>query len=121
MLIPLTTHTRKIRIKERDNIYRYGNPTATRSYPFTPKHYVEWQIGFDSERPNPNIPVSFQNYKGKTKYLYELSEALYYLTKNNIVSKKEIQNLLSRVSNILQESLIERHPDCKKSNSRKYK
>ena len=65
MLIPLTTHTRKIRIKERDNIYGYGNPTKTKSIPFSQKHYVEWQIGFDSKQPNPNIPYTFQNYKVK--------------------------------------------------------
>ena len=113
MPIPLTTHTGKIRIKERDNIYGYGNPTATKQNPFTLKHYVEWQIGFDSRQPNPNIPFTFQNYKGETKYLYELSEVLYYLVKNGAVSKNEIKEIKEFVENIQRDNLIERHSNCK--------
>ncbi len=111
--IPLTTHTGKIRIKERDNIYGYGNPTKTKSIPFSQKHYVEWQIGFDSKQPNPNIPATFQNYKGERKYLYELSEVLCYLVKNGLVSKNEIVKIREFVKNIKRDNLIERHPDCK--------
>ena len=47
--IPLTTTSGKIRVKERDNIYGYGLPFASRSKKFNQKNYIEWQIGYDIE------------------------------------------------------------------------
>jgi len=111
--IPLTTHTGKIRIKERDNIYGYGNPTKTRTKPFNQKYYVEWQIGFDTRIPNSNIPYTFQNYKGEIKYLYELSEILCYLVKMGLVSKNDILQIRNFISSLPTNNLIEKHPDCK--------
>lgn len=48
--IPLTTQSGKTRVKTRNSFYEYGLPTATRQIPFSQKHYIEWQIGYDVDK-----------------------------------------------------------------------
>lgn len=83
--IPLTTQSGKTRVKIRNSFYEYGLPTATRQIPFSQKHYIEWQIGYDVNKGNKEKlalsslqDTSFQGANGKIKALYELSEYLYY-------------------------------------------
>ncbi len=126
--IPLTTTSGKIRVKERDNIYGYGLPYATREKEFNQKNYIEWQIGYDAEKPK-NLEKyekkKFKNYENtrlkdknfvvynkKTKALYELSEYLYYLVDFKIISLKEIKELLQKVKNITCSNLISEHNHC---------
>ncbi len=45
--IPLTSISGKVRVKIRHAFSNYGISTATRKIPFSLKHYVEWQIGYD--------------------------------------------------------------------------
>ncbi|MGN8504573.1 R.Pab1 family restriction endonuclease [Helicobacter pylori] len=45
--IPLTSISGKVRVKIRHAFSDYGISTATRKIPFSLKHYVEWQIGYD--------------------------------------------------------------------------
>ncbi|MGL2667914.1 R.Pab1 family restriction endonuclease [Helicobacter pylori] len=45
--IPLTSISGKARVKIRHAFSDYGISTATRKIPFSLKHYVEWQIGYD--------------------------------------------------------------------------
>jgi hypothetical protein len=45
MPIPLTRHSGKIRVKEREFPNQYGIPVKTKDIPFNQKHYIEWQIG----------------------------------------------------------------------------
>lgn len=82
--IPLTTQSGKTRVKIRSSFYEYGLPSATRQTPFTQKHYIEWQIGYDVDIKNKEkltlttIPnIQFIGANGKTKALYELSEFLF--------------------------------------------
>lgn len=122
--IPLTQPTGKIRTKTRDIFYEYGIPVATRKKPFTQKHYIEWQIGYDilkEEQEKLELTtlknLDFIAYNEKKKVLYELSEYAFYFAKNKIIEKTEMQNLLKELA-ILQEKdmvdsnfLIERsHP-----------
>ncbi|WP_231944795.1 MULTISPECIES: hypothetical protein [Helicobacter] len=83
--IPLTTQSGKIRIKIRNSFYEYGIPTATRQIPFSQKHYIEWQIGYDVDKSDKEkLALStlqethFVGANEKNKALYELSEYLYY-------------------------------------------
>ena len=83
--IPLTTQSGKTRVKTRNSFYEYGLPTATRQIPFSQKHYIEWQIGYDMDKSDKEKlalstlqPTEFQGANGKIKALYELSEYLYY-------------------------------------------
>ncbi len=126
--IPLTTTSGKIRVKERDNIYGYGLPFASRSKPFNQKNYIEWQIGYDAEKPN-NLSnykksnfksyenttlknVNFQAYNEKTKALYELSEYLYYLVDFNAVALTELKKLKTDIEKLTEDELISQHPHC---------
>lgn len=126
--IPLTTTSGKIRVKERDNIYGYGLPFASRSKPFNQKNYIEWQIGYDAEKPN-NLDnykktnfksyenstlknVQFVAYNGKTKALYELSEYLYYLVDFGIIALSELKALKNQLKDLIKYDLIENQPHC---------
>ena len=95
--IPLTSTSGKTRIKQRNSIFGYGLPFASRQKPFNQKNYIEWQIGYDAVIPknvnnfakkdyknfqNTTIKdIFFIGFNGKNKTLYELSEYIYYFTK----------------------------------------
>ncbi len=73
--IPLTSISGKVRVKIRHAFSDYGVSTATRKIPFSLKHYVEWQIGYD-------VPI-------KDKEKFELTtlkdEKYHFLGANNKV------------------------------------
>ena len=121
--IPLTTTSGKIRIKQRDNIYGYGIPFASRKNKFTPNNYVEWQIGYDiekgkeyNEKYNKDLTtvknLEFTAYNKKKKYLYELSEYLFYFVKFGIFKIDELQELKKSIEKLNTNNLIEKHPHC---------
>ncbi len=116
--IPLTTTSGKIRVKERNNIYGYGQPFASRSKKFNQKNYIEWQIGYDVEITNKKIELTtlknlnFDAYNGKTKAIYELSEYLYYLTTFNLFSIKQLDDLKRSIENLNEDDLISKHRHC---------
>ena len=88
--IPLTKISGKIRIKERLAFSDYGLPIAPTKTILSPKHYIEWQIGYD------NIVDSSEHFigaNGKKKQIYELSEFLLFGLKNFLISKNEILDL----------------------------
>tara|TARA_Y100000310_G_C20658996_1_gene803598 strand:- start:209 stop:1009 length:801 start_codon:yes stop_codon:yes gene_type:complete len=126
--IPLTTTSGKTRVKERDNIYGYGIPFASRTKLFNQKNYIEWQIGYDAEKPN-NLDnykktnfksyenttlknVNFVAYNTKTKALYELSEYLYYLVDFKVVKLNELKELKSDIQRLSEDKLIDKHHHC---------
>jgi len=121
--IPLTTTNGKIRVKQRDNIYGYGLPFASRSKEFNLNNYIEWQIGYDievgkefSDKIEQSLTtikdISFLAYNGKNKYLYELSEYLFYFTKFGIFKIEELRDLKEEISSIDKVNLIDNHPHC---------
>lgn len=105
--IPLTAQSGKTRVKIRNSFYEYGLPTATRQIPFSQKHYIEWQIGYDADKSD-NEKMNLTSLKntefiganGKKKALYELSEYLFYFTKFGIIKINEIDNILKFLENI---------------------
>jgi len=116
--IPLTTTSGKIRVKERNNIYGYGLPFASRSSKLNQKNYIEWQISYDLETTSDKMDlttlknVNFIAYNGKNKALYELSEYLYYLVDLGVVSVNQLENLKNFIKNLNQNELISKHPHC---------
>ena len=116
--IPLTTTSGKTRIKQRDNIYGYGLPFASRSHKLNQKNYIEWQIGYDIEIDHPKISLTtlqnftFVAYNKKQKSLYELSEYLYYLSKFQIITKNQLHSLKNFIANIKDDGLISKHQHC---------
>lgn len=116
--IPLTTTSGKIRVKERDNIYGYGLPFASRSKKFNQKNYIEWQIGYDIEVKSDKISLTtlkdmqFTAYNKKRKAFYELSEYLFYLVQLKIISIKELGFLKNFIESLKEEDFISNHPHC---------
>ncbi len=101
--IPLTSISGKARVKIRHAFSDYGISTATRKIPFSLKHYVEWQIGYD-------VPIKdkekfelttlkdekyhFLGANNKVKTLYELSEMIDYAKQLNLISLENLENTL---------------------------
>jgi hypothetical protein len=79
--IPLTTTSGKTRVKQRDTIFGYGTPFASRQNKFNQKNYIEWQIGYDAV-----IPSNIKNFKAKDykNYLANTKEFAHFVfDKNN--------------------------------------
>ncbi|MCQ2682830.1 R.Pab1 family restriction endonuclease [Helicobacter pylori] len=101
--IPLTSISGKVRVKIRHAFSDYGISTATRKIPFSLKHYIEWQIGYD-------VPIKdkekfelttlkdekyhFLGANDKVKTLYELSEMIYYAKQLGLISLENLENTL---------------------------
>ncbi|WQZ78212.1 R.Pab1 family restriction endonuclease [Helicobacter pylori] len=101
--IPLTSISGKARVKIRHAFSDYGISTATRKIPFSLKHYVEWQIGYD-------VPIKdkekfelttlkdekyhFLGANNKVKTLYELSEIIYYAKRLGLIGLENLENTL---------------------------
>ncbi len=101
--IPLTSISGKARVKIRHAFSDYGISTATRKIPFSLKHYIEWQIGYD-------VPIKdkekfelttlkdekyhFLGANNKVKTLYELSEIIYYAKRLGLIGLENLENTL---------------------------
>jgi hypothetical protein len=133
--IPLTANSGKFRIKSRNMLYEYGLPVATKSQEFAQNHYVEWQIGYDatlkdinSEKKKTSIShLTFVGANGLKKTLYELSEYIYDLLKNNIIKKDEIIKIKKFITQIPNNNLLDSclnikrlHPKIAKYNNIKF-
>ena len=112
--IPLTSQSGKARVKIRNSFYEYGLPTATKQNPFSQKHYIEWQIGYDADKSdNDKMKLTslknteFIGANGKNKSLYELSEYLFYFTKWGIIRIDEINYILSFLENINKNNFLD--------------
>ncbi len=100
--IPLTSISGKVRVKIRHAFSDYGVSTATRTIPFSLKHYVEWQIGYDvpiKDKKNLNSLLKDEKYhflgaNDKVKTLYELSEIIYYAKQLGLISLENLENTL---------------------------
>ena len=121
--IPLTTTTGKTRVKQRDNIYGYGLPFASRTKEFNQKNYIEWQIGYDievgkeySSKIKKDLTtiknIKFQAHNDKVKYLYELSEYLYYMIGFGVITCTEVKKAKDFLSNLKEDELIEKYSCC---------
>ncbi|GAA7398701.1 R.Pab1 family restriction endonuclease [Helicobacter pylori] len=101
--IPLTSISGKVRVKIRHAFSDYGISTATRKIPFSLKHYVEWQIGYDVPIKDKEkfelIALKDEKYhflgdNNKVKTLYELSEMIYYDKQLGLISLENLENTL---------------------------
>jgi hypothetical protein len=126
--IPLTTTSGKIRVKQRDNIFGYGLPFASRTYKFNQKNYIEWQIGYDAKVPkdiNNFEEKKYKNYDLTTikdyyfighnesnKTIYELSKYLYYFHLWDIINNVDLVNLCEYLDNLSEYELLDNHKQC---------
>ncbi len=114
--IPLTSISGKVHMKTRHAFSDYGVSTATRKIPFSLKHYIEWQIGYDvpiTDREKFELTTlkdekyHFLGANGKIKTLYELSEMIYYTKQLNLIGLKNLENNLEYLEK--QKQFIEDH------------
>ena len=109
--IPLTRQTGKIRVKERNTFEDYGKPVATRQNSFSENHYIEWQIGYDvTEDRQAETTLSDWTFEGantKIKYLYELSEIVYYLKQFGAILPEQIEELIDKLKSLDKSFFIE--------------
>lgn len=101
--IPLTSISGKVRVKIRHAFSDYGISTATRKIPFSLKHYVEWQIGYDVPiKDKEKLELTtlkdekyhFLGANNKVKTLYELSEIIDYAKQLNLIGLENLENTL---------------------------
>lgn len=96
----------KFRFKTRDTNFEFGKSFATTSNQYNNKVYLEWQIGYDATiidvkkeaKITSLINYSFKGANKKEKYLYELSEIIYFLYKDGIISPNLIKELFNEIS-----------------------
>lgn len=98
-------------MKVRNTFADYGEPTATRQTPFSPNHYIEWQIGYDVTQDRINDTtlghLQFTGANGELKSLYELSEIVHYLKNFGAILPQQIQALSQRLAALPATSFIE--------------
>lgn len=102
LFIPLKTQG-KYRAKNRTRKTEFGIPVSKAGGVYTEKTYIEWQIGYyvteETLGKGRKTKLDYFTYdeKGK-KYLYELSEIMWFLCKRKFVSKKRIKELVKSIS-----------------------
>jgi len=116
--ILLTAVSGKVRIKNRSILNEYGTPVAVRRDGFTLSNYVEWQIGYDvvkkevEKLAESSLPdTEFIGANGKTKALYELSEYIWYFYKWGIVSREDLENVVTYLNSISSGDLIDNNSE----------
>lgn len=92
----------KFRWKTREDNSKYGSGFATATIPYSEKSYLEWQIGYDSEVNHKTKTtildnLIFRGANGKSKNPYELSEILFLLKKQNLLSQHDIKSLYEEI------------------------
>ena len=104
--LPLTRPTGKVRVKWRSCFSEYGEPIATRTVPLPPSSYVEWQIGYDLPKSPENAGktslrgLTFKNYKGETKFAYELSEIVFYARQHGLIEDTDIAKCIAGIQSV---------------------
>lgn len=122
--LPLTKPTGKIRVKKRSFFAEYGVPIAPRQVPLSQSAYVEWQIGYDLLKSDENVgktslgEMTFRNYKGETKYAYELSEIILYARRHGLIEDSDIAKCYSDIMGVSADKTFEETSSISRTNPR---
>jgi hypothetical protein len=107
--LPLTDVTGKVRVKEKTPD-GFGIPIAPSKTALGKKHYLEWQIGYDS--PNTNSPSSVPQInftrKGETKFGHELSKLLVDALRLGLLTTNQLQQEIARLPKLAEKAFEER-------------
>lgn len=89
--LPLTDVTGKVRVKEK-TVDGFGLPIAPSQTVLGTKHYLEWQIGYDTPdvKGLTVVPQIKFTRKGETKYGHELSKILFEAVRRGVLSTTEL-------------------------------
>ncbi len=107
--LPLTDVTGKVRPKERTPD-GYGEALAPTKTALGQKHYLEWQIGYDSRDASaPNVVKEIQfTRKGEAKFGAELSKILVDALRLGVISKDDLLRERDRLAKLAEATLEER-------------
>ena len=107
--LPLTDVTGKVRVKERTPD-GFGLPVAPTRTALGKKHYLEWQIGYDSPTTNSpsSVPQVHFTRKGETKYGHELSKILLDALRLGILSTNDLQREIAMLPKLADRAFEER-------------
>ena len=106
--LPLTDVTGKVRPKQRTKD-GYGEPVAPTKTKLGEKHYLEWQIGYDSRTPDaPNVvkEIRFER-RGETKYGTELTKILVESLRVGFISTNDLARERERLAKFADATLEE--------------
>jgi len=89
--LPLTDVTGKVRAKEKSSD-GFGLPVAPSKVSLGEKHYLEWQVGYDTPdmKDITVVPEIKFTRKGETKYGHELSKILFESVRLGLISTNEL-------------------------------
>jgi hypothetical protein len=109
--LPLTDVTGKVRAKEKSSD-GFGLPVAPSKTSLGKKHYLEWQIGYDT--PNADDPSVVTQIKftrnGETKFGHELSKIIFESVRLGLISTNEIEHQIQALKKIPSASFEENQP-----------
>lgn len=107
--LPLTDVTGKVRVKERTPD-GYGEPLAPTKTSLGQKHYLEWQIGYDTRDADaPTVVKEIQfTRKGETKFGAELSKMLVEALRLGVISTNDLLRERDRLAKLAEATLEER-------------
>jgi hypothetical protein len=109
--LPLTDVTGKVRVKEK-TADGFGLPVAPSKTALGKKHYLEWQIGYDS--PNTNSPTAVPDIKfvrnGETKYGHELSKIIFEAVRIGLISTNALAREMEALTKIPPAAFEENQP-----------
>jgi R.Pab1 restriction endonuclease len=109
--LPLTDVTGKVRVKEK-SADGFGLPVAPSKIPLGKKHYLEWQIGYDT--PNINDPTAVPQIKfirnGETKYGHELSKIIFEAVRLGLLSTNDLIREINSLKKIAPAEFEESRP-----------
>lgn len=109
--LPLTSQG-KFRCKTRKNCLEFGQGFAPKTEIISADSYLEWQIGYDAivgSEKKTNLAqekFTFIGANRKKKYLYEMSEIIYFMCEGGFVSKEdllEVKNTILNTQSFLQD------------------
>jgi hypothetical protein len=130
IILPLTSHSSKIRVKKRKDIFYQGIPLATRQEKITSDCYFEWQISYDLKETNSNfdkfhkltlnkIKIVDKKENPTDRYIYELSDLLVEILRKGFVDLNYIRKLLKEVEN--EKKFIEDELEVYRTHPKEYK
>ena len=109
--LPLTDVTGKVRVKEKTPA-GFGLPVAPSKVSLGQKHYLEWQIGYDT--PNANdvsvVPQIKFTRKGEVKYGHELSKLIFESVRLGLLSTNDLIRELDSLKKISTKDFEESRP-----------
>lgn len=103
--LPLTSQG-KFRCKTRRNCLEFGQGFAPKTEIISADAYLEWQIGYDAivgSEKETNLAqekFTFIGANNKKKYLYEMSEIIYFMSKEGFISTQDLLDVKTTILKI---------------------